>query len=98
MIAFLGLGTMVEPMATRLRAAGAEMVVRNRSAPARERLVALGARAATSPAEAVSAPEVVILMLANGRVIDDVLGRHEHGFGLHVEGRVVVNMGDGVAQ
>ena len=31
-------------------------------------------------------------------MLDDVLGRHEHGFGLHVEGRVVVNVGDGIAQ
>jgi 3-hydroxyisobutyrate dehydrogenase len=32
-------------------------------------------------------------MLANGRATDEVLGRHEHGFDVEVEGRVVVNMG-----
>lgn len=92
-IAFLGLGTMGEPMAGRLVADGRDLTVWNRSAPARDRLSALGARAAGSPAEAFSTADVVILMLADGNVIDEVLGRHVDGFDVEVEGRVVVNMG-----
>jgi 3-hydroxyisobutyrate dehydrogenase len=92
-IAFLGLGTMGEPMARRLVADGRDLTVWNRGGPARYRLTALGARAAASPAEAFSAADVVILMLANGDVIDEVLGRHADGFDVEVEGRVVVNMG-----
>jgi 3-hydroxyisobutyrate dehydrogenase len=84
---------MGEPMAGRLVADGRDLTVWNRSAPARDRLQARGAVAAAAPAEAVSAADVVMMMLANGDVIDEVLGRHADGFDVPVEGRVVVNLG-----
>lgn len=92
-IGFLGLGTMGEPMATRLLAAGSDLTVWNRSAPARDRLVALGAQAVATPADVFVVTEVVILMLANGDAIDGTLGRRGARFGVEVGGRVVVNMG-----
>jgi 3-hydroxyisobutyrate dehydrogenase len=92
-IGFLGLGTMGEPMATRLLTAGNDLTVWNRSAPARDRLVARGARAVATPAGVFAATDVVILMLADGRVVDDTLGRRGGRFGVEVAGRVVVNMG-----
>lgn len=92
-VAFLGVGRMGEPMASRLLLHGCDLVVWNRSAPARERLRGLGAQVAASPARAVADVDVVILMLANGAVVDHVLGRAECGFGVDVSGRIVVNMG-----
>jgi 3-hydroxyisobutyrate dehydrogenase len=92
-IGFLGLGTMGEPMATRLLAASRDLTVWNRSAPARDRLVALGARAVASPVDVFAGTDVVILMLANGDVIDGTLGRRGARIDVEVAGRVVVNMG-----
>lgn len=92
-IGFLGLGHMGEPMASRMVSAGADLLVWNRSAPARDRLVALGARAAPSPAEVFAESGVVFLMLANGPVTDQALGRGPDGFAVDVRGRTVVNMG-----
>lgn len=92
-VGFLGLGTMGEPMAGRLLAAGIDLTVWNRSAPARDRLVARGARAAASPADVFARTDVVLLMLADGGAIDEVLGRRGGHFGVGPGGRVVVNMG-----
>lgn len=92
-IGFLGLGHMGEPMASRMRAAGNDLLVWNRSAAARDRLVALGARAAGSPADVFAEARLVFLMLATGPVTDKVLGRSDDGFGVDVVGRTVVNMG-----
>jgi 3-hydroxyisobutyrate dehydrogenase-like beta-hydroxyacid dehydrogenase len=72
-IAFLGLGKMGTPMARRLLDAGHPLVVWNRRAARTEPLVAAGARAAASPAEAVEGADVVITMLANGPALESVL-------------------------
>ena len=62
-VGFVGLGVMGRPMAANLLRAGHELVVHNRSRQAVEELVALGARAAGSPAEAAVGAEAVITML-----------------------------------
>ncbi|MEU1078149.1 NAD(P)-dependent oxidoreductase [Streptomyces sp. NPDC005878] len=64
-IAFLGLGGMGTPMARRLLAAGYGLTVWNRTSARAEALVAEGAVAAASPAEAVRGADVVITMLAD---------------------------------
>lgn len=92
-VGFLGLGHMGEPMATRLVGHGVDLTVWNRSAPASERVAAIGARVAASPAEVFETCDAVLLMLANGPVTDAVLGRHDDGSAVPVRGRVVVNMG-----
>lgn len=58
MIAFLGLGRMGTPMAGRLLAAGHPLVVWNRTPERTEPLVAKGAKAAPTPAEAVRGGEI----------------------------------------
>lgn len=71
-IAFLGLGHMGAPMARRLLAAGHPLTVWNRTAEKTAPLVADGAVAATSPADAVRDADVVITMLAGPQALDAV--------------------------
>jgi len=64
-IAFLGLGRMGTLMAGRVPLAGHDLIVWNRTAERTEPLVAEGARAARTPAEAAREAEIVITMLAD---------------------------------
>lgn len=70
-VGFLGLGTMGAGMARRLIDAGHTVTVWNRSEAPVAELVAAGARAATSPEEALSAG-VSFSMLANDLAVDTV--------------------------
>ena len=72
-VAFLGLGRMGGLMAGRVLAAGHELTVWNRTAARTRPLVADGARAASSPAEAAAAADVVITMLADPAALSSVL-------------------------
>jgi 3-hydroxyisobutyrate dehydrogenase-like beta-hydroxyacid dehydrogenase len=71
-LGFLGLGSMGSGMARRLIDAGHDVIVWNRSAEPTAELVAAGARAATTPGEAL-ASEVSFSMLANDEATDAVL-------------------------
>ncbi len=64
-IAFLGLGRMGTLMARRVLAAGHDLTVWNRTAERAQPLVAAGARAAPTPAEAAREAEIMITMLAD---------------------------------
>lgn len=68
-LAFIGLGVMGRPMASHLRCAGHELAVFARRREAMEPLVALGARAGSSPADAAAGADVVFSMVTGG---DDV--------------------------
>ena len=92
-LGFIGLGVMGQPMALNLARAGAPLVVWNRTAAKCEALRDAGAKVASSPAEVFSLARVVILMLANGAVIDSVVGRGTPDFQRNVAGRVIVHMG-----
>jgi len=85
-IGFVGLGTMGSAMAARLLGAGHRVRVWNRSEAAMEPLVAAGAVAAASPADALDSG-LVFSMLANDEaadaVFDDVALAGASG-GLHV--------------
>ena len=72
-IAFLGLGSMGAPMAMRLRSAGHDLSVWNRSPAKAAPLQAGGARVATSPADAARDAEAVFTMLADPASLDAVL-------------------------
>lgn len=72
-IAFLGLGGMGLPMARRLLSTDHSLVVWNRTASRTSSLVAAGARAAASPAEAAREADVVITMLADPAAVSAVL-------------------------
>src|SRR5439155_10128989 len=64
-IAFLGLGMMGTPMATRLLGAGHDLTVWDRTDEKTKVLVDRGAVAADSPAETAVGVDVAITMLAN---------------------------------
>jgi 3-hydroxyisobutyrate dehydrogenase len=64
-IAFIGLGTMGAPMATRLLQAGHRLCVHNRTRQREEPLAALGAARAASPAEAATGAELVFTMVSD---------------------------------
>jgi 3-hydroxyisobutyrate dehydrogenase-like beta-hydroxyacid dehydrogenase len=61
-------------MAGRVLGAGHDLTVWNRTAGRTQPLVADGARAAATPAEAAAAAEIVITMLADPAALQDVLG------------------------
>lgn len=90
-VAFIGLGTMGAPMAKRLLEAGHELTVHNRTREREEPLSALGARRASSPAEAARGAEVVFTMVGDSPdVLDIILGEQGVAQGLE-EGAVVVD-------
>lgn len=72
-IAFLGLGMMGTPMATRLIEAGHDLTVWDRTDQKTKALVDRGAMAADSPAEAAVGVEVAITMLANPQALERVV-------------------------
>ena len=72
-IAFLGLGQMGTPMATRLLDAGHELVVWNRTPGRATPLVERGASLASSPLEAAAGVEFAITMLATPEAEEEVL-------------------------
>jgi len=76
-IAFLGLGQMGTPMATRLLQAGHELTVWNRTPDRAKPLAARGAKVARSPAEAGTGAAFAITMLATPEALKEVvLGEH----------------------
>jgi 3-hydroxyisobutyrate dehydrogenase-like beta-hydroxyacid dehydrogenase len=72
-VAFLGLGTMGTPMARRLIDAGHSLTVWNRSPQRAEQFATEGIAVAATPAEAVSAADVVITMLADPAAVRQVV-------------------------
>jgi 3-hydroxyisobutyrate dehydrogenase len=64
-VAFLGLGAMGSRMATNLLRAGHELTVWNLSPEPMKKLVATGAKSATTPREAAQGNEFVITMVTN---------------------------------
>jgi 3-hydroxyisobutyrate dehydrogenase len=87
-VGFLGLGVMGRPMATNLLKAGVSLVSWTRSGVPLE-----GAESARSVAEVFEKAETVLMMLANGDVIDEVLGRGSEEFGRLVRDHTLVHMG-----
>ena len=72
-IAFLGLGLMGVPMASRLCRAGLEVHVWNRTAEKTAPLVALGAHAHRSATDAARDADLTITMLEHGGIVELVL-------------------------
>ena len=70
-VAFLGLGLMGAPMAARIAEAGFPVSLWNRSA--KEIYIKRRARMTTSIREAVSAADIIIIMVSDGDAVDDVL-------------------------
>lgn len=74
-VAFLGLGRMGAEMAAHVARAGHDLTVWNRSPGKADALTALGARAATDVADAVSGADVVVVMLTDATADRDVLAQ-----------------------
>ncbi|HEX8807026.1 MAG TPA: NAD(P)-dependent oxidoreductase [Candidatus Aquilonibacter sp.] len=91
-VGFIGLGIMGMPMCGNLLAAGYRVTVWNRSGEKCAALQSKGARVASSLDDLFLTNEIVMLMLANSRAIDDVLQRDLPGFA-RVKGRFLVNLG-----
>jgi 3-hydroxyisobutyrate dehydrogenase len=73
-IAFVGLGIMGAPMARNLREAGFELSVWNRTAEKAERFAnEHGARAAATPAEAVTGADALITIVTDSPQVEEVL-------------------------
>ncbi len=91
-VAVVGLGGMGSRMAKRLLEAGHELSLWNRTAAKAEPLVALGATAAATPAEAAAASEVVVTMVTDPDALRTVTeGPHGVCTGL-VPGATLVEM------
>jgi 3-hydroxyisobutyrate dehydrogenase len=88
MVGFLGLGIMGEPMARNLAKAGVPLVAWSRTPKDLP-----GVWAAARPADVFAEARVVFLMLADGDVIDAVLGRGTPEFAELVRGHTLVPMG-----
>jgi 3-hydroxyisobutyrate dehydrogenase-like beta-hydroxyacid dehydrogenase len=71
-VGFIGLGLMGQAMATRLVQAGHEVMVYNRTAAKLAPLIALGAKGATSIAEAAQHGGIVISMLSDDAAVSAV--------------------------
>jgi 3-hydroxyisobutyrate dehydrogenase-like beta-hydroxyacid dehydrogenase len=69
---FIGLGTMGEPMASRLIAAGHHLRVWNRTASKAARVVAEGATLVEKPADAAAPGGIVFSMLADDPAVEEV--------------------------
>jgi 3-hydroxyisobutyrate dehydrogenase len=87
-VGFLGLGVMGRPMAANLVRAGVELVTWTRSGVPLE-----GAEQARTVGEVFERAGTVLMMLANGDVIDEVLARGTPEFERLVSGHTVVHMG-----
>lgn len=72
-IAFLGIGLMGKPMATRLLQAGYDLTVWNRTSAKADELLPLGAKVAQQASEAVRTADIVITMLEAGPVVAQVI-------------------------
>ena len=72
-IGFIGLGLMGKPMALNLKAAGAEMIVHNRSQGVIEELSGEGMTPAKTPADVTGQADTVILMLPDTPAVEKVL-------------------------
>jgi 2-hydroxy-3-oxopropionate reductase len=72
-VAFLGIGLMGKPMATRLLQAGYDVTVWNRTRSKSDELAPLGARIAEQVTQAVGSADIVITMLEAGPIVAQVV-------------------------
>jgi 3-hydroxyisobutyrate dehydrogenase len=91
-IAFLGLGQMGAPMATRLPHAGHHVTVWNRTPERTAPLVERGALAATSPADAGAGVDIAITMLATPEALEQVVFGEEGLAPALGPGQVLIDM------
>lgn len=91
-IGFIGLGVMGKPMAKHLLAKGYSVVACNRSRPALDEVVAAGALAAGSPADAASRSTIVITMVPDTPDVEEVLAGDAGVLSTLRPGSIVIDM------
>ena len=91
-IGFVGLGTMGRPMALNLLKAGHELRVYNRTREKMTSLVAEGAQAASSYADAARECEVVVTVLSDSPVVREVVLEDSGILGACTRGTIIVDM------
>jgi 3-hydroxyisobutyrate dehydrogenase-like beta-hydroxyacid dehydrogenase len=89
---FVGLGAMGSRMASRLPDAGHELTVWNRTAEKATPLAEAGAAVAATPAEAVRAAEVVVIMVSDPEALEAVTEGSEGVLSGLSEGATVIQM------
>lgn len=92
-IGFAGLGSMGSAMAGRLLDQGVPLTVWNRTSERARPLVDRGALLARRIEDLLAGCDVVLLMLADGEAVDEVLGRSRGGFTRPVADVTLVHMG-----
>jgi 3-hydroxyisobutyrate dehydrogenase-like beta-hydroxyacid dehydrogenase len=91
-IAFLGLGEMGTPMASRLLRAGHQLAVWNRTPERTAPLVERGAVGGATPAQAAAGADFIITMLATPDALEQVVFGDEGLAGALVAGQILVDM------
>ena len=92
-IGFIGLGLMGKPMVRNLRAAGADLVIHNRSRAAVDELVAPGISPAQSPREVTERSDQVVIMVTDTAAVDAVLSGPDGVVAGLAPGALVIDMG-----
>ena len=91
-LAFLGLGLMGAPLATRLLAAGHDLTVWNRTTAKARSLADLGASVAGSPAQAVAGVDAAITMVTDWAALEQVVLGADGAAAALVRGQLLVDM------
>ena len=92
-VGFIGLGLMGRPMAVNLHAAGAEVVIHNRSRAVVDALAAEGLSPAHAPREVAERAPVVIVMATDTPAVEKIVGGHDGVAGGIAPGGLVIDMG-----
>ncbi|WP_309138602.1 NAD(P)-dependent oxidoreductase [Nocardia cyriacigeorgica] len=87
-VSVIGLGPMGQSMVRAFLKAGTEVTVWNRSSAKVDAMVELGAKRATTVAEALDANEVIVVSLTHYDAMYDVLGQATD----HLAGKVIANL------
>lgn len=90
-LGYLGLGMMGSPMALRLRGAGHELVVWNRSAQKAEPARQAGATVAASPAAVAQSADVIFMCMTDMSAVEHVVFGPEGLASVAGEGKIVVD-------
>lgn len=95
-VAVIGLGLMGKPMAKNLKAAGADVIVHNRSQGVIGEMAALGFIPAATPAQAVEKADTVIMMLSDTPAVKAVVLGDDgivSGLAARGGGALIIDMG-----
>ena len=92
-VGFIGLGNMGKPMARNLAAAGAHLVIHNRSPGVVDELAAEGMTAADTPGAVAGATDIIIIMVSDTPAASRVITGPEGVVGGLSAGKLVIDMG-----